>query len=123
MRFKEFLPVSGPKERLVPLSPTDEKLLVEPTEEEMKAGENLPFPNVLGVVHYPSNFTKLKMRYSMSVLSRHRTKWGLAHFKVLIKSVGIRLVDKTYWGEILWKTLGEEPQCFDCVCGLIVFNT
>jgi hypothetical protein len=86
-RFKEFLPVSGPKERLVPLSPTDEKLLVEPTEEEMKAGEYLPFPNLLGVVQYPSNFTKLEMRYSMSVLSRHKTKWGLAHFKVLLKAL------------------------------------
>ncbi len=49
-RLKEFLPVSGPKERLVPLSPTDEKHLVEPTAEEMKAGEHLPFPNLLGVV-------------------------------------------------------------------------
>jgi hypothetical protein len=88
IRFKEFLPKSGPKERLVPLSPTDEKLIsVEPTEEEIKAGEHLPYPNVLGVVQYPSNFTKMEMRYAMSVLSRHRTKWGVVHFKVLLKSL------------------------------------
>jgi hypothetical protein len=88
IRFKEFLPASGPKERLIPLSPTDEKLIsVEPTEEEIKAGEHLPYPNVLGVVQYPSNFTKMEMRYAMSVLSRHRTKWGVVHFKVLLKSL------------------------------------
>jgi hypothetical protein len=88
IRFKEFLPVSGPKVRLVPLSPTDERLLsVEPTEAEIKAGEHLPYPNVLGVVQYPSNFTKMEMRYAMSVLSRHRTKWGVVHFKVLLKSL------------------------------------
>jgi hypothetical protein len=87
IRFKEFLPSTGPKERLVPLSPSDERLLVEPTEEEIKSGEHLPFPNVLGVVQYPSNFTKMEMRYAMSVLSRHRTKWGLVHFKVLLKAL------------------------------------
>ena len=32
-RFKEFLPRAGHKERLVPLSPADERLLVEPSEE------------------------------------------------------------------------------------------
>ena len=87
VRFKEFLPANGPKERLVPLSPRDEKLLVEPTEEEIRAAEHLPFPNVLGVVQYPSNFTKLEMRYAMSVLSRHRTKWGKAHFEILLKAL------------------------------------
>jgi hypothetical protein len=88
IRFKEFLPASGPKERLIPLSPTDERLIsVEPTEAEIKAGEHLPYPNGLGVVQYPSNFTKMEMRYAMSVLSRHRTKWGVIHFKVLLKSL------------------------------------
>jgi hypothetical protein len=86
-RFKEFLPLSGPKTRQVPLSPADERLLIEPTEEEIKAGEHLPYPNVLGVVQYPSNYTKLEMRYAMSVLSRHRTKWGIRHFKILLKSL------------------------------------
>jgi hypothetical protein len=86
-RFKEFLPPNGPKERKVPLSPADEKLLVEPNEMEMKAAEHLPFASMLGVCQYPSSFTKLEMRYSMSVLSRHRTKWGLDHFKVLVKAL------------------------------------
>jgi hypothetical protein len=72
---------------LVPLSPSDERLLTEPTEDEIKAGEHLPYPNVLGVVQYPSNFTKMEVRYAMSVLSRHRTKWGLTHFKILLKAL------------------------------------
>jgi hypothetical protein len=83
-RFKDFLPKDGPKERKVPLSPADEKLLVEPTEAEMREAEHLPFPNLLGAA---SSFTRLEMRFAMSVLSRHRTKWGLNHFKILIKAL------------------------------------
>ena len=86
-RFKEFFSEKGPKIRLVPLSPADEKLLVEPTAEEIKAAEHLPYPNVLGVVQYPSNYTKVEMKYAMSILSRHRTKWGLNHFRILLKSL------------------------------------
>jgi hypothetical protein len=86
-RYKEFLPKDGPKERKVPLSPADEKLLMEPSEEEMKKAEHLPYPNLLGVCQYPSAFTRLEMRFAMSVLSRHRTKWGLNHFMILIKAL------------------------------------
>ena len=87
IRFKEFFGEKGPKVRLIPLSPADEKLLVEPTAEEIKAAEHLPYPNLLEVVQYPSNYTKLEMKYAMSILSRHRTKWGLNHFKILMKSL------------------------------------
>ena len=86
-RFKEYLSDKGPRQRLIPLSPADEKLLVEPTASEIKEAEQLPYPNLLGVVQYPSNYTKLEMKYSMSVLSRHRTKWGINHFKILIKAL------------------------------------
>jgi hypothetical protein len=86
-RFAEFLPNGQSKERRVPLSAADERLLTEPSEEEIKEAEHLPFPNLLGVVQYPSAFTKPEMRYAMSVLSRHRTKWGKRHFVVLLKSL------------------------------------
>jgi hypothetical protein len=86
-RFKAHLPKEGPKDRKVSLSPADEKLLVEPTNAEIKDAEHLPFPNLLGVCQYPSSFTRLEMRFAMSVLSRHRTKWGLNHFKILIKAL------------------------------------
>ena len=82
-RFAEFLPKGEVKERKVPLSATDEKLLTEPTEEEIK----VPYPNLLGVIQYPSAFTKPEIRYAMSVLSRHRTKWGKRHFLILLKSL------------------------------------
>jgi hypothetical protein len=87
IRFKEFFGEKGPKIRLIPLSPADEKLLVEPTAEEIKAAEHLPYPNLLGMVQYPSNYTKLEMKYAMSILSRHRTKWGVNHFRILMKSL------------------------------------
>ena len=86
-RFKEFLPADGPKERKVPLSPADERMLVEPSEAEMKEAEHLPYPNLLGVCQYPSSFSRLEMRYAMSVLSRHRTKWSINHFKILVKAL------------------------------------
>ena len=86
-RFKEFLGKDGPKTRLVPLSAADDKLLVEPTSEEIAEAAHLPFPSLLGVVQYPTCYTKLEMKFAMSVLSRWRTKWGLNHFRILLKAL------------------------------------
>jgi hypothetical protein len=87
-RFKEFLGKDGPKTRLVPLSVTDDKLLVEPTDDEIAEAAHLPFPSLLGVVvQYPTCYTKLEMKFSMSVLSRWRTKWGTNHFRILLKAL------------------------------------
>ena len=101
-RFAEFLPNGKAKDRRVPLSASDERLLTEPSEEEIKEAEHLPYPNLLGVVQYPSAFTKPEMRYAMSVLSRHRTKWGKRHFVILIKSLeygfSTRMKGIIYWG-------------------------
>ncbi len=57
-RFAKFLPEHAPTVRKVPLSPADEKLLVEPTEQEMKEAENLTCASLLGgvpisIVFYP----------------------------------------------------------------------
>ena len=65
----------------------DEKLLVEPSDAEIAEAQSLPFPLLLGVVQYPSCYTKIEMKYSMSILSRWRTKWGPNHFKVLLKAL------------------------------------
>ncbi len=59
-RFKEFLPHARPKERLVPLSPADERLLVEPSEEEMAEANHLPYTSLLGLsvsvcIHSPGD--------------------------------------------------------------------
>ncbi len=86
-RFKMYLLASGPKPRLVPLSPADERLLVEPSVEEMEEAKGLPYASLLGVCQYPSAYTRLEMRYAMSVLSRWRTKWGKVHFDILVKTL------------------------------------
>jgi hypothetical protein len=86
-RFKEFLPQAGPKARLVPLSPADERFLVEPSVEEMAEASHLPYTSLLGVCQYPSAYTRLEMRYAMSILSRFRTKWGKKHFEILVKTL------------------------------------
>ncbi len=95
-RFKQFLGKDGPKQRLVPLSVADEKLLVEPTNEEIAAAQHLPFPSLLSVVQYPSCYTKLEMKYSMSVLSRWRTKWGTNHFMILLKALEYGYASREY---------------------------
>ena len=85
-RFKEFLP-KGPKERTVPLTIADAALLVEPTEEEIAAAAHLPLPQLLGVIQYPTAFTKLEMRFAISALSRNRAKWGIIHFALCLKAL------------------------------------
>ena len=85
-RFKEFLP-RGPKERTVPLTIADAALLVEPTEDEIAAAAHLPLPQLLGVIQYPTAFTKLEMRFAISALSRNRAKWGVIHFALCLKAL------------------------------------
>jgi hypothetical protein len=52
-RFTQFLPAEGPAQIRVPLSPADEKLLIEPMEGEMKVGEHLPYASLLGYANTP----------------------------------------------------------------------
>ena len=59
-RFKEFLSASGPKVRAVPLSVSDMAYMVEASEDEVEGGKHLPFPQILGVIQYPSAFTNWK---------------------------------------------------------------
>ncbi len=59
--------------------------MVEATDEEVKKGAHLPFPQLLGVIQYPAAFTKLEMRYAVSTLSRYRGRWGTNHFAAALK--------------------------------------
>jgi hypothetical protein len=53
----------------------------------MEEAKGLPYASLLGVCQYPSAYTRLEMRYAMSILSRWRTKWGKVHFAVLVKTL------------------------------------
>ena len=64
-----------------------ERLLIDPSEEEMAEASHLPYTSLLGVCQYPSAYTRLEMRYSMSILSRFRTRWGKKHFAILVKTL------------------------------------
>ena len=85
-RFAEFLP-NGPKARKVPLTVSDAALLVTPTEEEVRDAAHLPLPQLIGVIQYPTAFTKLEMRHAISALSRNRAKWGVIHFAITLKAL------------------------------------
>jgi len=85
-RFEEFLPAAGPTFRAIPISVSDHATLLDvATDAEVEEAKHLPFPQLLGVVQYPSAFTKLELRFAVSFLSRHRGKWATRHFKGLLK--------------------------------------
>jgi len=87
-RFKDFLPEKGPTFRGVPISISEQADTNEPASEtEVEEAKHLPFPQLLGVIQYPSAFTKLELRFAVSILSRHRGKWGVRHFKALLKAL------------------------------------
>ena len=71
-------------------------MLVEPTSQEIAEAQHLPYPSLLGVVQYPSCYTKVEMKYSMSVLSRWRTKWGTNHFAILLKALEYGYASRNY---------------------------
>jgi len=74
-RFEEFLPAKGPSFRGVPISAMDYAVMLDAaTDDKVEEAKHLPFPQLLGVVQYPSAFTKLELRFAVSVLSRHRGK-------------------------------------------------
>jgi hypothetical protein len=86
-RFKEFLADSGPKKRGTPMSVVDYALMVEATDEEVKEAAHLPYPQLLGVIQFPTAFTKLEMRFAISTLSRFRGRWGVKHFAAALKAL------------------------------------
>ena len=61
--------------------------MVEASEDEVEGEKHLPFPQILVVIQYPSAFTKLEMRYAVSVLSRFRGAWGVKHFAAALKAL------------------------------------
>ena len=87
-RFKDFLPEKGPAFRAVPVSVSEFAVIDDPaSDKEVEEAKHLPYPQLLGVIQYPSAFTKLEMRYAVSILSRHRGKWAVRHFKALLKAL------------------------------------
>jgi hypothetical protein len=84
--FSHLFP-DGLKERKNPLSVYNEKMMLEEavTDEEFAEAKDLPYREVGGVVSYAAGCVKLKMRYSISVCGKNRSKWGRRQFKVLLK--------------------------------------
>ncbi len=103
--------------------PLLEKLLVEPTAEEIKAVEHLPYLNLQGVVQNPSNDTKLEMKYAMSILSRHRTKWGLNHFRILMKSLEYGWSTRKMGLKYNSNAADKDKKSINSVCRLVVYIT
>jgi hypothetical protein len=84
--FSSFFP-GGMKERLVPMSALDEKLVgVVPTEEEILQAKHLPFRQILGALSHPASQCHFAMKCSTSVLgSRRGSGWNKAQFEALLK--------------------------------------
>ena len=78
---------NGVKERFNPLSIYDEKFMIESevSDQEFEEAKDLQFRELLGVISYPASCVKLEMRYAISICGKHRTRWGVKQFKVLMK--------------------------------------
>jgi hypothetical protein len=77
---------NGIKERLVPLTIYDEKLLKEePTEEEIKEAKYLPYAPLLGVMTYPASNCKFEIKLAISKLGSRRNGWSKRHFEVVLR--------------------------------------
>jgi hypothetical protein len=84
-KFSKVFP-NGVKERFNPMSVYDEKLMQdEVTDKEFEEAKNLPYRELCGVLSYQASCTKLEMRYSISVCGKHRQKWGVKQFIVMLK--------------------------------------
>ena len=62
-------------------------LLIPATEEEFEDAKHLQFPQLLGQIQYPTVYTKLEMRFAVSLISRHRSKWSRRSFDILVKAL------------------------------------
>ena len=83
--FAHLFP-NGMKERGVPITNYDEKILqVDPTEDEIKEARDLPYREILGVMSFPASMCKFEMKYAISVLGSRRGGWSAKHFGVLLK--------------------------------------
>ena len=83
--FTHLFP-NGMKERGVPMTNYDEKILqVEPTETEIKEARDLPYREILGVMSFPASMCKFEMKYAISVLGSRRGGWSAKHFGVVLK--------------------------------------
>ena len=83
--YASFFP-TGLKERRVPITTYDEKILeMVPTEDEVKAAKHLPYREILGVMSFPASCCKFEMKYSISVLGSRRGAWSSKHFDIVLK--------------------------------------
>jgi hypothetical protein len=81
-----FLFPSGMKERKVPLTSYDEKILeTAPTDSEVLSAKHLPFRELLGVMSFPASCCKFEMKYAVSMLGSRRGSWSAKHFDVVKK--------------------------------------
>jgi hypothetical protein len=77
-----------PKHRATPLSVADAAHFLTPaTDEEFEVAKHLQFPQILGQIQYPTVYTKLEMRFAVSLISRHRSKWSKKSFDILVKAL------------------------------------
>ena len=68
------------------MSVYDEKIMQgEVSDEEFEQAKDLPYRELCGVLSYQASCTKLEMRYSVSVCGKHRQKWGVKQFKIMLK--------------------------------------
>ena len=83
---KDLWPDGKPVHRATPLTPADSAYLILPvSDEDFEEAKHLEFAQILGQIQFPSVYTKLEMRFAISMISRQRSKWSKKSFKILVK--------------------------------------
>ena len=74
--------------RAIPLSPSDAAFLLLPvTDDDFQDAKDLEFPQLLGQIQFPTVYTKMEMRFAISLISRQRSRWSRRSFKILVKAL------------------------------------
>jgi len=74
--------------RAIPLSPVDAAFMLLPvSDEDFEEAKHLEFPQILGQIQFPTVYTKLEMRFAISLISRQRSRWSCRAFKILVKAL------------------------------------
>ena len=58
-----------------------------PTEDGIAQASTLPFRELMGVLNFPTAFTKPELKYAISALSQFLKGWGKAHFDYALRAL------------------------------------
>ena len=112
VRFAQWL--SHPMNLRIPLP--QGCVLLPATPEEHKLAIHLPYRELVGVMAFPSNHTKMEIKYAISQLSAHMHCWNLTHWSHAIHCLKYCINTKDI-GIMFSRGLDGHPGGYFCTSG------